>query len=110
MNELNGNEVLISKYPEKKINDDVDLNIQREFEGGMNNNYFYQKALLITKRLSIFKLLYHLSGKKELSLMLLGTLGSILSAISGPIMSYNFGGAINNFSDIQSVDINDPLY
>ena len=110
MNELNGSEILISKYPEKKINDNVDFNIQREFEVGVNNNYFYQKALKITKRLSIFKLLYHLSGKKELSLMLLGTVGSILSAISGPIMSYNFGGAINNFSEIQNVNINDPIY
>jgi len=110
MSELNGNEVLISKYPEKKINDDVDFNIQREFEVGVNNNYFYKKALLITKRFSIFKLLYHLSGKKELFLMLLGTVGSILSAISGPIMSYNFGGAINNFSDMQGIDINNPIY
>ena len=47
--------------------------------------------------ISIWRLLYHLSTKKEVFLMLLGTLGSIISAISGPIMSYNFGGAINDF-------------
>ena len=53
---------------------------------------------------SIWKLLMHLSGKKEIILMLLGTLGSVLSAISSPIMSYNFGGAINDFSDLIQIE------
>ena len=56
------------------------------------------------RSISIWRLLYHLSTKKEVFLMLLGTLGSIISAISGPIMSYNFGGAINDFSDIQNLE------
>ena len=55
------------------------------------------------KSISIWKLLYHLSSKKEMFLMLLGTSGSIISAISGPIMSYNFGGAINDFSDLKNI-------
>ena len=55
------------------------------------------------KSISIWKLLYHLSSKKEMLLMLLGTFGSIISAISGPIMSYNFGGAINDFSDLKNI-------
>ena len=55
------------------------------------------------KSISIWKLLYHLSSKKEMFLMLLGTFGSIISAISGPIMSYNFGGAINDFSDLKNI-------
>ena len=50
---------------------------------------------------SICKLIYHLSGPKEKFLIFLGTIGSIISAISGPVMSYTFGGAINDFSDIQ---------
>ena len=54
--------------------------------------------------ISIWKLLYHLSTKKEMFLMFLGTLGSIISAISGPIMAYNFGGAINHFSDLKNID------
>ena len=53
--------------------------------------------------ISILRLLYHLSTKKELFLMALGILGSIISAISAPLMSYNFGGAINNFSDIKDI-------
>ena len=56
------------------------------------------------KSVSIWRLLYHLSTKREVFLMFLGTFGSIISAISGPIMSYNFGGAINNFSDLQNID------
>ena len=55
------------------------------------------------KSISIWKLLYHLSSKKEMFLMFLGTFGSIISAISGPIMSYNFGGAINDFSDLKNI-------
>ena len=52
---------------------------------------------------SIIRLICHLSTKREVFLMVLGTFGSIVSAISGPIMSYFFGGAINNFSDIQNI-------
>lgn len=52
--------------------------------------------------ISIWKLLYHLSTKKEVFLMSLGLLGSIISSISGPILSYNFGGAINQFSFIKN--------
>ena len=59
---------------------------------------------------SIWKLIYHLSGKRELLLIILGIIGSIISAISGPIMSYIFGGAINDFSDIQHLDKEDPNY
>ena len=55
------------------------------------------------RSISIFKLLYHLSTKKEIILMIIGTIGSIISAISGPVMSYNFGKAINNFCDIKNL-------
>ena len=58
----------------------------------------------------VCKLIYHLSGSKEKLLIFLGTIGSIVSAISGPIMSYTFGGAINDFSDIQDLSENDPNY
>ena len=56
------------------------------------------------KSISIWRLLFHLSNRKEVFLMLLGTFGSIISAISGPIMSYNFGGAINDFSELQNIE------
>ena len=56
-----------------------------------------------TNSISIWKLLYHLSTKREIFLMLLGISGSIISAISGPLMAYNFGGAINHFSDIKNM-------
>ena len=60
--------------------------------------------------ISICKLIYHLSGPKEKFLIFLGTIGSIISAISGPIMSYTFGGAINDFSDIQDLSKDDINY
>ena len=62
------------------------------------------------KSISICKLIYHLSGPKEKFLIFLGTIGSIVSAISGPIMSYTFGGAINDFSDIQDLSKDDINY
>ena len=62
------------------------------------------------KEASLFKLIYHLSGKTEIFLIIIGTIGSIISAISGPIMSYTFGGAINDFSDIQDLDKNSEDY
>ena len=112
MTELTSNEILIDKHPEKKINDDVNLNLKREFEIDIKETDFLidQSQPNNHKSPSIFKLLYHLSGKKEMLLMLFGIIGSIFSAISGPIMSYNFGGAINNFSNIQNINSNDPLH
>ena len=62
------------------------------------------------KSVSLCKLIYHLSGPKEKLLILLGTIGSIISAVSGPIMSYTFGGAINDFSDVQDLSKTDPNY
>ena len=111
MTELNSDEILIVKPKEKKINDEVDLYIQREFEINMQENdiSLELKKSNINRPPSIFKLLFHLSGRKEKLLMSLGVLGSIISAISGPIMSYNFGGAINNFSNIQNINSKDPL-
>ena len=67
-------------------------------------NYKKSKKKLKYNSNSILKLLFHLSTKKEIFLMLLGTFGSIISSISVPIMSYYFGGAINNFSDIKNME------
>ena len=67
-----------------------------------------EKAKNKEKSVSLCKLIYHLSGPKEKLLIFIGTLGSIVSAVSGPIMSYLFGGAINDFSDIQDLSKNDP--
>ena len=69
-----------------------------------------EKAKLKEKSVSIFKLIYNLSGPKEKLLIFIGTIGSIISAVSGPTMSYLFGGAINDFSDIQDLSKNDPVY
>ena len=62
------------------------------------------------KSVSLCKLIYHLSGSKEKLLIFIGTIGSIVSAVSGPTMYYLFGGAINDFSDIQDLSKNDPEY
>ena len=66
-------------------------------------NYKKSQNKLKNNSISIWKLLCHLSAKKEIFLMILGTFGSIISAISGPIMAYNFGGAINTFSEIINI-------
>ena len=102
---------LIDNHLEKNNNDDTYLNIHRKFELLIEDNDLPKLSFSDKKKSpNIFFLLYHLSGKKELILMCLGILGSIISAISGPIMSFNFGGAINNFSNIQNIDSKDPLY
>ena len=62
------------------------------------------------KNISVWIFVCHFSNAKGLLLIAMGTLGSIISAISGPIMSYNFGGAINDFSDVYELDKDDPSY
>ena len=78
-----------------KITKDKDLIVKK---------YFKKSIISSNNHISIWKLLYHLSSRKEIFFMTLGALGSIISAISGPLMSYNFGGAINNFSDIKDIE------
>ena len=111
MSKIKPNEFLIDNHLEKNNSDDTYLNIHRKFELLIEDNDLPKLSFSDKKKSpNIFFLLYHLSGKKELILMCLGILGSIISAISGPIMSFNFGGAINNFSNIQNIDSKDPLY
>ena len=111
MSDWQTNDILLDELPAKILNDNSNLNIKRKLLKEVQNNDL-SSISTNEKRKSpnIFLLLYHLSGKKELILMSLGILGSIISAISGPIMSFNFGGAINNFSNIQNIDSTDPLY
>ena len=101
-------QTFIDKYPSNI--DDINLNVQRFFELDVKQDNSSEKILKNKNSPTIFKLLYHLSSKKEIILMILGASGSIISAIAGPIMSYNFGGAINNFSDIQNIEIKNPKY
>ena len=111
MTTISTNEILIVKNRYEKIDDEIDLNIEREYKiEPLEYNIRDENKGKLFKSPNIFQLLFHLSGKKELFLMVLGVIGSIIASISGPIMSYNFGGAINNFSDIQNVDVNNPLY
>ena len=62
------------------------------------------------KNISLWKFICHISNKKGFLLITLGAIGSIFSAISGPIMSHTFGGAINDFSDVYELDKDDPTY
>ena len=101
-------QTFIDKYPSNI--DDINLNVQRFFELDVKQDNSSEKIVKDKNSPTIFKLLYHLSTKKEIILMFLGASGSIISAIAGPIMSYNFGGAINNFSDIQNIEIKNPKY
>ena len=99
-------EKLIDKY-EESINDESNLMVQPP---ELFIDVKTEKKKEKKKSASVCKLIYHLSGKREIFLILLGTIGSIISAISGPIMSYTFGGAINDFSDIQDLKKEDPNY
>ena len=105
-------EQLIDKY-EQSILDETSLMVQSYdifLEEEIQSIKEIEKKEKAKKQASVFKLISHLSGKAEIILIILGTIGSIISAISGPIMSYTFGGAINDFSDIQDLDKNSDDY
>ena len=102
-------EKLIDEF-EESINDDSSIFISPHklyIDEDIKTNKSKSKK---NESASVCKLIYHLSGKTEVFLIILGTIGSIISAVSGPIMSYTFGGAINDFSDIQDLDKSDPNY
>ena len=48
------------------------------------------------KKISPLKLYFHLSGKFEIFLMILGTIGSLGSGVAGPLMTYLFGDTFND--------------
>ena len=72
-----------------------------------NDNKQSNEKIKVT---SLWQFICHISNKKDFVLITLGAIGSIFSAISGPIMSHTFGGAINDFSDVYELDKDDPTY
>ena len=95
------------KLDENEDNDSVELKSNNIYNDEISD---LGKIKQKNKSISICKLICHLSGSKEKFLIFLGTIGSIVSAVSGPIMSYTFGGAINDFSDIQDLSKDDINY
>ena len=60
-----------------------------------------KKNLMFKQRkISPMKLYCHLSGKLEIILMILGTIGSLGAGVAGPLMTYLFGDTFNDFTGV----------
>ena len=76
-----------------KIEDNIF--IEEKEENSIKKNLMYEK-----KKISPLKLYFHLSGKFEIFLMILGTIGSLGSGVAGPLMTYLFGDTFNDFTGV----------
>ena len=56
------------------------------------------------KDVSFMKLYCHLSGKKEIFLMILGTIASLGAGVAAPLMCYLFSDMANDFNSINTDD------
>ena len=68
-----------------------------------NDDYFKEEIkktnlLFEEKRISPFKLYYHLSEKYEMVLLIIGTIAALGSGVASPLMCYLFGDMANDFS------------
>ena len=76
-----------------KIEDNIF--IEEKEENTIKKNLMFEQ-----KKISPLKLYFHLSGKFEIFLMILGTIGSLGSGVAGPLMTYLFGDTFNDFTGV----------
>ena len=91
----------ISTIDTNKIeNQDINKNNDKDKESDS------EKKILIYKKqsVSIFKLLYHLSGKLEIFLMIIGTISTIFSGCQYSLWGYIFGDTVNEITNIIDID------
>ena len=69
--------------------------IEEKEENTIKKNLMFEQ-----KKISPLKLYFHLSGKFEIFLMILGTIGSLGSGVAGPLMTYLFGDTFNDFTGV----------
>ena len=76
-----------------KIEDNIFIEEKEE-------NIIKKNLMFEQKKISPLKLYFHLSGKFEIFLMILGTIGSLGSGVAGPLMTYLFGDTFNDFTGL----------
>ena len=91
-------------------NNDNMTKTYKPLEEEIHENSYFQEEVKKTnlifdeKNISPFKLYFHLSGKYEILLMILGTIFAFLAGIASPLMCYLFGDMANDFSNVNIED------
>ena len=91
-------------------NNDNMTKTYKPLEEEIHENSYFQEEVKKTnlifdeKNISPFKLYFHLSGKYEILLMILGTIFAFLAGIAPPFMCYLFGDMANDFSNVNIED------
>ena len=81
--------------PPLNQNEEDNTFIEEKEENSKKKNLMFEQ-----KKISPLKLYFHLSGKYEIFLMILGTIGSLGSGVAGPLMTYLFGDTFNDFTGV----------
>ena len=82
------------EIPSINNNEEESFTNEKEDETKKKNLMFEQR------KISPMKLYCHLSGKFEILLMILGTIGSLGAGVAGPLMTYLFGDTFNDFTGV----------
>ena len=104
---LNQENDLINLSKEDKIMEKEEKEKKEEKENGEAE----QNLMFGVKKISPFRLYYHISGKFEIFLMIVGTIFTIGAGCSGALISLLIGDTINDFTDTSEIeDLPDEEY
>ena len=104
---LNQENDLINLPKEDKIMEKEEKEKKEEKENGEAE----QNLMFGVKKISPFRLYYHISGKFEIFLMIVGTIFTIGAGCSGALISLLIGDTINDFTDTSEIeDLPDEEY
>ena len=85
----------LNKFPQ----DNISIKEQKKEEKNEKQNLLYEK-----KDITPWKLYYHISGKIEIFLMILGSISTIGAGCSNSLISLLIGNTINDFIDTNEIN------
>ena len=78
----------------------INNNEEESFTNEKDDETKKKNLMFEQRKISPMKLYCHLSGKFEILLMILGTIGSLGAGVAGPLMTYLFGDTFNDFTGV----------
>jgi len=81
-----------------------ELNREKEIEDKKEKGESGQNLVFGIKKISPFRLYYHISGKFEIFLMIVATIFTIGAGVSDPVLQYLLGDMLDDFLDTNEIE------
>ena len=104
MDNNNNTEIKILNNINLNITNNNNLDLPKEEEKEKEKGEAEQNLMFGLKKVSPFKLYYHISGKFEIFLMIAGAIFTMGAGCSGALISLLLGDTINDFTDTNEIE------